>query len=164
MPSKSHTSALAARAIMPQRSTSSGGDLGEGLRCSLQRRSRGGVSVGDHERDAVEQKVLGTRRFRRRGEGLGGAADLQEDFSSAEVPGGGRRVPGGQVGLARELQVERLELPRGLQQQRGSIAGEARGEGDPAAQEFHLGVLELVERPGLCRRHEIENRVESAGL
>jgi hypothetical protein len=34
------------------------------------------------------------------------------------------RVPGDQVGLARELYVERLEPPRGLQQERTSIAAE----------------------------------------
>ena len=37
------------------------GDVGERSRCSLQRRSRGGVSVGDQQREAVEQQVEGTR-------------------------------------------------------------------------------------------------------
>jgi hypothetical protein len=41
-----------------------------------------------------------------------------------------RRAPGGQVGVARELQVERLEPPRRVQQQRGSIAAKKRDEGD----------------------------------
>ena len=101
---------------------------------------------------------------RRRREGLDGAADLQEDVPSGQVPGEDRRGPGGQVGLARELQVERLEPPRGLQQQRGSIAAEARGEGDVAAQQVDPGALELVERSGLRRGQEPERRVERAGL
>ena len=38
------------------------------------------------------------------------------------------------------------------------------GEGDLAAQQVHLGALELVERPGLRRRQQPESRVERAGL
>ena len=86
------------------------------LRCALQRRGCGGVSVGDQQSEAVEQQVEGTRRGRRRGEGLDGAADLQQVACSGEVPGEDSRDPCDQVGLARELQVERLESPCGLQQ------------------------------------------------
>ena len=107
---------------------------------------------------------MGTRISRRRREGLCGAADLQEDFSSAEMPRGNRCVPGDQVGLAGELQVERLELSRGVQEERRSFAGRARREGDAAAQELCPGALELVERSGLRRGYETERRVESAGL
>ena len=69
------------------------------------------------------------------------------------MPGGDeRRIQGGQVGLARELRVEWLQPVGGLQQQRGSIAAKARGEGDVATQQVDSGALELIERPGLRRR------------
>ena len=140
-------------------------DVGERCRCPLQHRSRGGVSVGGQQGEPVEQQVEGTRSTRPRRERPDGAADLQQDAPSRELPSGdGRRAPGGQVGLARELEVERLEPPRGLQQQRRSIAGKTRGEGELAAHQVHPGALELIQRPGLRRGHEPERRLERAGL
>ena len=76
-PSASHTRALASAAIQPQRRTSSTGISGERFGCPLQRRSRGGASVGDQQREAVEQQVERARRTRRRREGPGGAGDLR---------------------------------------------------------------------------------------
>ena len=87
MPSLSQTALLAAVAIQPQRRTSSTRDVGERFRCSLQRRSRGGVSVGGQQGEPVEQQVEGTRSARRRGERLDGAADLQQDAPSRAAAG-----------------------------------------------------------------------------
>ena len=82
-------------------------------RCSLQRRSRCGASVGRQQGEPGEQQVERTRSSRPPGEVQDGAGDLQQDASSSEMPGGHRRgAPGGQVGLACELRIESLEPPR----------------------------------------------------
>ena len=92
------------------------------------------------------------------------AADLHEDVACGEILRQPGRAPGGQVGLAREVQVERLEPPRRLQQQRRRIAPKTRAEGDLSAQQVDQGALELVERPRLGRGDQPERRVELAGL
>ena len=88
------------------------------------------MPLGGQQGETVKEQVEGTRSTRRRRERPHGAADLQKDAPSREMPGDERRAQGGQVGVARELQVERLEPPRRLQQQRGSIAASKRDEGD----------------------------------
>ena len=140
------------------------GDLGDRVRRSLQRRRRGRAPLGFEQGKPVEQQVEWTRRARWPREDPDGAADLQEDVSSREVAGSDRRTPGGQVGLPREFQVERLQPPGGVQQQMGSIAAATRGKGDLAAHQVHPGALELVECSGLRRSQEPERRVERAGL
>ena len=65
-----------------------------------------------------------------RRERLDGAADLEQDVRALRAARRRSPRPTRQVRLARELQVERLEPPRGVQQQRRSIAAEARGERD----------------------------------
>ena len=58
----------------------------------------------------------------------------------------------GQIGLARQVHVERLEPPRRLQQQPGRIAAKTRGESDMSPQQVDPGLLEPIKRPGLrCR-------------
>jgi len=79
--------------------------------CSLQGRDRGGVAVGAQQGEAVEQQVEGTWRTRRWREGPDRAADLREDLATGEMSAVRRGAPGGQVGLARELQVKGLEPP-----------------------------------------------------
>jgi hypothetical protein len=116
------------------------------------------VSVGGQQGEAVEQQVEGTRITRRRREGPDGAADLQQDLTSGETPRHPRRGPRDQVGLASEVQIERLEPPGGVQQERGSIAGKTRGEGDVGAHQVDAGALELVERHGVRRGQESERR------
>ena len=88
------------------------------------------MPLGGQQSETVEEEVEGTRSTRRRRERPHGAADLQEDALPRDMRGDERRAPGGQVGVTRELQVERLEPPRRLQQQRGSIAVKKRDEGD----------------------------------
>jgi hypothetical protein len=89
----------------------------------LQRRNGGGVPVGGQQGEAVEQQVKRTYRAWPRRERPGGAADLAEDVVCLDGPDNNPRAPGDQVGLTCELGVERLELPRRVQQQAsGSIA------------------------------------------
>jgi pimeloyl-ACP methyl ester carboxylesterase len=62
-----------------------------------------------------------------------------------------------------DRRVERLQPPRGVQQQRGRVTV-ARGEGDMAPEQFHPSALELVERLDVCGGHQAERPVEGAGL
>jgi hypothetical protein len=73
------------------------------------------VAIGRQQGEAVEEQVEWTRASRSREERLDSPADLREDIRSPKVVGYGRRDPGGQVDLARELQVDQLEPPRRLQ-------------------------------------------------
>src|SRR5262249_56121569 len=97
-------------------------------------------------------------------EGWEGWEDNEQDMRAGETSREPRRGPRGQVSLARELHVERFELPGSLQQQRGSIAAQARGEGHVGAQQVDVGALELLERPGLSRGEQPESRIKRAGL
>jgi hypothetical protein len=76
-------------------------------------------------------------------------ADLEEDARSPEMIGGDGRTPGGQVGPASELEVERFKASCGFQEQRGSIVAVGRGHGNVASEERGLRALETVERVGL---------------
>ena len=140
-------------------------NVGKRCRCPLQHRSRGGVPVGGQQGEPVEQQVERTRSTRSRRERQNGSADLQQNAPSRRMPSGDEcRAPGSQVGLARELQVERLQPPRGLQQQRRSIAGKTRREGKLTVHQVHPGTLQLIQRPGLRRGQERECRLERASL
>src|SRR4029453_1613994 len=90
--------------------------------CALQDGGRGDVSFGRQQNQAVKQEAERPRSPRRPRQGLDSATDLTHAVPLREMLE--RRVPGDQVGLARELYVERLEPPRGLQQERTSIAAE----------------------------------------
>jgi hypothetical protein len=97
------------------------------------------------------------------GESADGAAYLQEDARSPQMPGSGCGTPGGQVGPASVFEVERFEPSRSLQEQRGSIVAVTRGEGGVTAQKVDPGVLEPVERSGLGRSRQLERCVKCAG-
>jgi hypothetical protein len=71
------------------------------------------------------------------------------------MPGTDRGTPGGQVGPAREAEIERFKSSRRLQQQRRSIVAVARGNGGVAAQEVDPGALEPVERSGRSRGRQL---------
>ena len=129
---------------------------------SLQRRGRGGMSLGDQLSETVEHQIARTRSTRRRRQGPRRAADLHQDIPGGDILRQPRRAPGGQVGLAREVQVGRLQPPRRLQQQRRSIGPVARAEGDLGAQQLDQGTLGLVKRPGLRRGGQPECRLELA--
>jgi hypothetical protein len=84
-----------------------------------------------------------------------------------QAPGERRRDPRGQIGVAGQIPVERLEPLGRLEQQRGSVAAPARGERDLPAQQVHPGAGELIERPGtliLRRREQVQGVTEGAGL
>ena len=81
-----------------------------------------------------------------------------------EPPGEQRRAPRVEIGLARELRVERLERLRGSKEQRRGLAAAALGVRGLGAQQVQAGALQLVERPDLGRRQQPARRVERAGL
>ena len=71
-----------------------------------------------------------------------------------------RRGPRVEVRVAREADVERLELPCGLEQQQRSLAAALLGERDLGPEEIHAGPPELVERSGLRGRQQPVRHVE----
>ena len=74
------------------------------LRCALQGRGRGGTSVGDQQREAVEQQVERDAGARRRGSART-ARQISRRTSAVrwrDAPATSRRAPRVQVGLARE--------------------------------------------------------------
>src|SRR6266536_2284164 len=84
------------------------GDVGHCFTCSLQRRGSGRAPFGGQQSEAFKQQVKGARTTTWRRKGPDGARDRQQDGPSVEMRTDTRRAPSGQVGLARELQVERL--------------------------------------------------------
>ena len=133
---------------------------GEDPPCSQQRRGRGGASLGDHQGQAVEQQVDRARITRERGQRLGGEADLTQLVCAAERG----RAPRLDVGLAGELRFERHESRGGLQQQRRSLATQARDEREIAAHEVQPGASGLVEWPGVGGGEQRKGGVEGARL
>ena len=71
-----------------------------------------------------------------------------------------RRGPRVEVRVAREADVERLELPRGLEQQQRRLAAAVLGERDLGLEQIQAGPPELVERPGLRGREQLASHVE----
>ncbi len=80
-----------------------------------------------------------------RAQAPGGAGDLRQIPGARETPGEQRGHPRAQIGLARQVQVERLEPLGGLEQQRRGVAAEARGKRDLPAQQVHPGACELIQ-------------------
>ena len=80
------------------------------------------------------------------------------------MPGEECCLPRVDVGLAGQVEIERLEPFSGLQQQRGSVAAQAGGERDPPAQQVRSGGLKLVQRPGLSGGQEVAGLAERARL
>ena len=80
------------------------------------------------------------------------------------MPGEQGRQPGGQVGLAGQAGVERLEPLSRLEQQRRSVAAQPRGEHNLPAQQVHPGALQLIQRAGFRRGQQLQGRSERAGL
>ena len=77
---------------------------------------------------------------------------------------GGPRV---QIGVARERDIQRLELPCRPQKKRRGFAAPARGEGDLPTQQVNLCTPQLVQRPGpsnLRRGQQLQSRIERADL
>src|SRR5207244_3668753 len=89
---------------------------------------RGGdrISLRDQLREAVQQQVGGKRLVRRRRRGADRPRDLAERPGAVKLARSRGGTPRLEIRLAREVDVERLELPRRLQQLRGANP-EARG-------------------------------------
>ena len=137
---------------------------GEGAHHVPQRRCGGGGPVGDQQGQAVQDQVGRARRIRRRRQRPGGAGDLQQIAGAGQAPGEHRRHPRGQVGLPGQSEVDRLEPPGRLEQQRGSVAAQARDECGLPAQQVRPAGLELIGGVGLYRHEQLENLAERPGL
>ena len=123
-----------------------------------------GATVGDEQRQTVEEKVGRTRRRRPRGscerrlghlDRVGAAGQTTDDH------GGGERL---EIGFASQPDVERLELPAGFEQQRGSVATSSCRKRDLRPKEVHTRAAELVKRPGLGHRNQRERGFGGAGV
>src|SRR6185503_6635527 len=116
----------------------------------------------DQLREAVQQEVGRVWLVRRRRSGADSPRDLAERTGARKLARSQSGAPRMEVGLARKVDVERLELPRGLQQLRSGAAG-ARGRGDPTAYQIEARTLTLIQRPCFgCGQHT-ERCVERTG-
>jgi hypothetical protein len=135
----------------------------EGAHRPAEYRRRRRVALADHKGDDIQQQIgsaCGPRQ-RRRKRRLGDLAHPAAKSRAAGECCGGQRV---QVCLACQPQVERLELPGRLQQQRGCVTAAAGGERDLAAQQVRPGPPELIRRPSLRGGQQCWGRIERAGL
>ena len=120
-----------------------------------------GHPLGEDQCEAVEQQIARQRTPRRTGRGRRGPGDVEQAAAGAsEVPGEQRRAPRIEIRVAAEADVERLELPGGLQEQQRSVAAMVLGEGDLGPEQDHAGSTELVERSGLRDRQQPASHVE----
>ena len=99
--------------------------------------------------------------------GSGAVAAARETSSrpppaAGEVPGEQRRAPCVEIRVAAEAHVERLEPPRGLEQQQRGVAAAALREHDLGPEQVDAGSPELVERPGLRGGQEPAGNIECA--
>ena len=132
---------------------------GRGL---LEHRRRRGAAFRERQREPVEQQVGRTRPPGRPPGRLSFARDLVQARGARKLPGEQRRAPRVEVGLARELRIERLErLGSSKEQGRSGAAAAFRVRG-LGAQQVQAGALELVQRTDLGRRHHPASRIESA--
>ena len=140
-------------------------DVGERARRPLQDRSRGGVPVGDQQREAVEQQVERTRVA-----AVAGRAWMARQISGrrrARRDGGRRCRPRPRrSGRSRERAPGRTAraASRPCSSSGGARLPQPEANGDLAAQQVGPRALELVERARLRRRQQPQRRVERAGL
>ena len=98
--------------------------------------------LGDQQRQAVQDQSTGRGGSRHGAAGRAGRPGRpRAGRRPRPTPGEQRRQPGAQIGLARQLEVERLEPLGRLEQQRRGVAAQARGERDLPAQQVHPGAL-----------------------
>jgi len=129
-----------------------------------QRRRRGSRAVGYQPRQPVEQLIAQPGRTGRRRQRQDGTGNLGQVTGASQVPGEHRRHPRAQVRLAGQVEAVRLKALGGLEQQRGSVAAQARGEGGLSLQQVRPGAGELVERSGLRDGQQIAGLAECPGL
>ena len=128
-----------------------------------QRRRRRSEPRRDQLGEAVEEEIGRVRLVRGRRSGADCARDLAERAGTHKLARSQGRAPRLEIGLAREVDVERLEQPRRLQQLRSGTA-EACARRDPPAQKLDASPLKLVQGPRFGCREYPERRVESTRL
>ena len=94
------------------------------------------------------------------GRGRHGAGDVEQAAAARQPAGEQRCGPRIEIRVAREAHVERLELPRGLEQQQRRVAAAVLGERDLGLEQIDAGSPELVERSGLRGRQQPASHVE----
>ena len=122
------------------------------------------VSLGDQQRQPVEEEVRRSRRRRRRRRGAGRGRDLSRVASASQSTGehgGGQCI---EVDLTRPPHIERLESSGRREQQAWCLATPIRGEGNSGAKHVDLGPLELVQRACLRLCNKRERLVERTRL
>ena len=100
----------------------------------------------------------------RGGAGQRRLAHLDDVRAAGERAGEPGRLERFEIGGARPVRVDRLELAGGLQQERGSVAAALHGERDLRAQEMHARALEIIDAAGLRGGEQREGVVERPGL
>ena len=126
-------------------------------------RRRGRVSVGQADRERVEQHVDRPRRSgagRRRPRGRRDRRRAADDFDVAGH-GAPERL---EVRLAGQLGVEWLEAARRAQKQAAGVAAAPLLQRDLASQEVDPRPPELVEQPGLDACQQPERSLQIAGI
>jgi hypothetical protein len=110
-----------------------------------QRLGTRGVAVGESDGETVEQRIdrarlprYCRRATRRRRHGADAAAEAARDARGAQ------RL---EIGLARELPVERLQRPSRAEEQRHGIVAPSEVERDLAVEPLAHRAIELAERP-----------------
>ncbi len=98
------------------------------------------------------------------GPGSHGARYVEQTAGGCELPCEQRRAPRVEIRVARERRVKRLELPRSLEQKRGTLAATIVGESQLSLQQTQACPSELIQRPGLRGLDQRERGVERAGL
>jgi hypothetical protein len=121
-------------------------DAPDGLQCPGEQWRGSHVSVGEPDRERVQNQVDRPRWFasRRRGAGSLGRPDHGIGHVRAAGPDSGRQRI--EVGLAREVGVVRLELSCRIQQQAGGVGVASLVERDLPAQVLDLGSTQRVGR------------------
>ena len=96
--------------------------------------------------------------------GAGCLCYLQHAGTAAEAPGENCRCDRFEVGLARELGIQRFEALRRAEEERRSIASAPVGEGELCAQSLQASTLQLVERPFFGRGQQSQSAIGRTGL
>ncbi len=130
----------------------------------LEQRRPGRVTLGDHQRQPVQQQVGRRRRTRRRARRAGGLSHLPQTAAAGQPASHQRGGKSLQVCTAGQQHVQRIKLPGRRQEQRRCVAAMPGSQRDLAAQQARPGALKLIQRPGLRDRHQRKPGVERAGL
>ena len=127
--------------------------------CTLEDRDRRGWSIDRHPADAVEEELERSSRL-----GHGNRSDSGADVEADLILTGDHgAAPRDQIGLAGEVDVERLDPPSGLQEQRRTVWPERR-HGCVRAEQVDSRLLELVAHGWGSQVQELERGIGASGL